>query len=448
MRERTILNETMIAADFRAAWKGRVTMIRRTAISGATWRTTPLALTAWLAIASFALACPFCSAPSLTLTEQATQSDVVVLAGWKSGSKGSATDANQDATTTFEIREVLKGPFKKGDTVTLAGYQPAEQGELFLLTGINTELVQWDIPTAFTETAFDYLKNSPAPSTPDGEKVAPRKRLPYFVKNLENADEVIANDAYGEFANSPYDEIVAIKEHLDRDILREWVIDPETPPSRLGLYGLLLGLSGNDEDAKAMEELIAKPTNDFRIGLDGVMSGYLLIREEPGLELVSELKLENEYTVDRSGKVVTDENGDKIPVPFSETYAAMQAVRFMWDYGNGQIDADALRKTMRVLLNRPELADLAIADLARWEDWSIMKRLFDLYDEEAYQIPGIKRSIIRYFDAAMKNKPEAKDGESEVVPEHAKQAAEYYAELKKKDPDMVKSVEQFLILVQ
>lgn len=394
-----------------------------------------------------ATACPFCSAPSLTLSEQATQSDVVLLASWKEGIKGTIEGDGSEASTTFEVTKVLKGDFKPGQEIKQVGYQPAEKGEFFLLTGIGTDVVQWDIPTPFSEKAFEYLAKAPAAQTADGEKVSYDKRLPYFIKYLESPDETIANDAYGEFANAPYEEIVKVKEHLDRKKLRAWVLDENTAPSRLGLYGLLLGLSGTDEDAQAMETMIAKPTDEFRIGLDGIMSGYLMLKKQPGLDLVRELKLENEFIVDKSGKTVTDAQGEKIPVPFSETYAAMQAVRFMWDYGAGVIAPEQLQAAMRVLLDRPELADLAIADLARWKDWSIAKRLFDLYDAEAYQVPGIKRAIIRYFDAAKKDIP--KDAaESAEPPKHVKQAEEYYAEIKKKDPETVKSVEQFLILVQ
>ncbi len=394
-------------------------------------------------------ACPFCSAPAMTLSEQASQSDVFLLAEWKDGTKDTSDDGEETASTTFEVKRVLKGNFMPGQTIKLAGYNPGEPGESFLLSGLGADVAQWDIPTPMSAEAFDYIEKAPAPQTADGEKVPYRKRLSYFLKHLENADETIANDAYGEIANSPYEEIAVLKDQFPRKQLREWVLDPETPPSRLGLYGLLLGLCGTDEDAEAMKTLIAKPTDEFRIGLDGVMSGFLLIKGEPALEVVRTLKLENEFLVSPNGTPVTDDAGEKIPVPFSETYAAMQAVRFMWDYGAGRIEAEHLRAAMRTLLGRPELADLAIADLARWKDWSIMERLAKLYDQEAYQVPGIKRSIIRYFDAATKDLPEGVEpDETAELPEHVKQAQDYYAAIKEKDPETVKSVEQFLILVQ
>jgi hypothetical protein len=396
-----------------------------------------------------AMACPFCSAPSLTLSEQAAQSDVVLLAEWKEATKDAKDDGEETASTTFEVKSVLKGPFKSGQTIKQAGYQPAEKGQLFLLTGLGADVVQWDIATPFTEAAFKYLADAPPPAKADGEKVPYRQRLPYYVGFLEYPDETVAGDAYAEFANAPYEDIVAVKDAIPHEKVRGWVLDSATSPSRLGLYGLLLGLAGGDEDAAAMEKLIAEPTSDFRIGLDGVMSGYLLLKKEPGLDMIQDLKLGSEYLVGPDGKPVTNEQGEKVPVPFSETYAAMQAVRFMWQYGDGRIAAERLREAMRTLLTRPELADLAIADLARWKDWGIMSRLADLYDAEAYQIPGIKRAIIRYFDAATKDLPEGvKLEEKEKLPEHVKQAQQYLASIEQKDPETVKSVKQFLILLE
>lgn len=388
-----------------------------------------------------AACCPFCSAPSLTLSEQATQSDVVLLAEWKGTEKDATDDGEENASVTFEVRKVLKGPFKTGQTIKQAGYQPGEKGEPFLLTGIGADVVQWDIPTPFTEAAFKYLSEAPAPQKADGEKVSYRQRLPYFMAFLESPDETIANDAYGEFANAPYEEIVAVKDSIPRDKVRGWVLDPATSPGRLGLYGLLLGLAGTDDDAAAMEKLIAEPTSDFRIGLDGVMSGYLLLDGEAGLHRLRELKFRSTHLLGPDGEPVLDENGEKLPVPFSETYAAMQAVRFMWEYGGGRIPAEKLREALRDLLGRSELTELVVADLARWKDWSAMDRLVELYDAGPDGQPGLKRSVIRYLDAAAKDLPDGERPEGmEDLPGHVKRAREHLAAIEAKDPETVEEV--------
>ena len=64
---------------------------------------------------------------------------------------------------------------------------------------------------------------------------------------------------------------------------------------------------------------INEPTQDFRLGIDGIMSGYLMIAKSDGLKEMEKSKLKSK------------------DVPFSETYAAMQALRFMWKYEPGTI---------------------------------------------------------------------------------------------------------------
>ena len=164
-------------------------------------------------------------------------------------------------------------------------------------------------------------------------------------------------------------------------------------------------------------------------------------------------------------------------VPFSETYAAMQALRFMERYSEGRIEKARLRESMRILLERPELADLVIADLARWKDWGIQDRLMDIYvssitkvpvtdenqaevtelkakasklvygkfavtlDEktaEAFSVPSIKRAIVRYMLVSSKDLPDdATSGEDSVIPEYVSKGRSYVEILRELDPKTV-----------
>lgn len=395
-----------------------------------------LGLLAWtlFVMPAAATACPFCSAPSLTLSEQLAQADAAVLVQWASGEKPQSETPDDDAdpaevaaravtrslgTTTYEIVEVVRGPedrLKKGDPVTLPRYRAAKKGDLFLLLGTEGGEIEWSSPMEVSETSFNYMKQAPSPEAP------PSERLSYFVRFLEFPDSLIANDAYAEFANAPYKDIVPISDQVPVEKVRQWVKDPETPPTRLGLYGLLLGLAGTEADARLMEEKILEPSEEFRLGIDGVMGGYLVLTGEKGLDTLDEAKLQNEK------------------VPFSETYAAMQALRFMWTYGEN-IDKPRLRESMRILLARPELADLVIADLARWEDWSIIDRLMEIYDAEEYSIPSIKRAIVRYMLVAAKSKPAEGADDS-----HVAKAEKYLEQLRNEDPKTVQQAERFFLV--
>ncbi len=363
-------------------------------------------------------ACPFCSAPSLTLSEQVAQANAAALVQWAAGKQGDS-EAGDIGSTDYKVVEVMNAgdeKLAKGDTITLPRYRSGKEGELFLLLGTKGTELEWGSPIEVTETAYNYVRQAPSP------EAAPLVRLTYFVQFLEYPDELISNDAYAEFANAPYKDIVPVAGELPREKVREWLSNPDVAPTRLGLYGLLLGLCGTKEDAAVMEEKILHQTDDFRLGIDGVMGGYLLLTGEEGLTVIDEQKLANR------------------DVPFSETYAAMQALRFMWTYGQ-RIDKERLRESMRILLDRAELADLVIADLARWEDWSIIDRLMALYDAKGYEIPSIKRAIVRYMLVASKSKPEESADTS-----HVAKAEEYLKELRERDPKTVKQAERFFFV--
>ncbi len=363
-------------------------------------------------------ACPFCSAPSLTLSEQLAQADAAVLVQWASGEQGNR-EKGEVGSTKYQVLEVVNAgdaKLAKGDVITLPRYRAGKAGDLFLLLGTKGTELEWSSPLEVTETSFNYIRQAPSPET------TPTARLSYFVQFLEYPDPLIANDAYAEFANAPYKDMVPLSGQIPREKVREWLADPEVPPTRLGLYGLMLGLCGTPEDVALMEAKITEKSDDFRLGIDGVMGGYLLLTGAKGLKLLDETKLKNH------------------DVPFSETYAAMQALRFMWTYGD-RIDKERLRESMRILLDRPELADLVIADLARWKDWSVIDRLMALYDAEEYSIPSIKRAIVRYMLVASKDK-----SESGEAGDHVKQAEEYLATLRKRDPKTVKQAERFFFV--
>ncbi len=380
-----------------------------------------LTLLTLLSYAPTGTACPFCSAPSLTLTEQLTQANAAALVKWSGGQPAKDQDPG---STEYEIVEVVHQPaaskLEKGKKVTLARYRAAKVGDLYLLLGSTAgTTIEWGSPIEVSEVAFNYMKHAPRP------EVAPQTRLKYFVNFLENADAMVSTDAYGEFANAAYGDITPLAPLMPRDKLRKWINDPQISPGRLGLYGLMLGLCGREEDAVVLEKKIAESTQEFRLGIDGVMGGYLLLTGEKGLDSIDESKFLSKK------------------VPFSETYAAMQALRFMWQYGDGRIETERLRQSMRLLLDRPELADLVIADLARWKDWSVQERLMELYGQGEYDIPSIKRAIVRYMLAGTKDVPM---GEAASPPGHAVRAAKHLADLEAKDPKTVSEAKRFFIL--
>lgn len=381
-----------------------------------------LVLAAAFFSSSKAYACPFCDAPSLTLVEQLSASQAAVLVQW-AGGEVADREKSFSGTTHYEVLEIVSdesGELKKGQSIKLDRYRASQKGDLFVLLGTLTDdRIEWGSPLEVTETSFNYMKQAPPQDAPTQE------RLAYFMKFLEYPDPLIATDAYSEFANAPYKDIVPLRKIMPREKIREWLTNPEEAPSRTtrtGLYGLLLGLSGNEDDAEFMKSKILQETEDFRLGIDGVISGYLVLTKEEGLDIIDEHKLRSR------------------DVPFSETFAAMQALRFMWTYGDNAIEAERLRKSMRILLDRPNLADLVIVDLARWDDWGVMDKLMALYDKEEYNVPSIKRAIVRFMLIAEKDDATVAEG---VPAEHVLKAKKNMELLREKDPKTVKAAERY-----
>ena len=375
----------------------------------------------FIAQISEAEACPFGPGPSTPLTEQLSQSDVAVLVQWSEAEKGTLEKAGK---TVFEIKEIVnqsdKDKLKVGDQITINRHRPGKKGNLFLLLGTKGTSIDWGDPIEVTETSFHYISQAPAPE----EKTT--KRLRYFLKFLEYPDQMVSNDAYAEFENAPYEDIIPLANDLPRENIRKWIVAPDTPATRMGLYGLLLGLCAENSDIAFMEAKILETPKEFRQGIEGMMAGYLLQTGADGLDKIDQAKL--------------------IPkeAPFSETYAAMQALRFMWYYGNGLISKERLRSSMRRLLDRPDMVDLAVADLAKWNDWSGLARLMNMYGTGDYDIPPIKWAIVRYLLVASKGKNKKGIGPDAATTEKAK---EFLDKLRKEDPKTVKSAEHFFSFI-
>lgn len=384
-------------------------------------RVLMLCVLSLVAVSREVVACPFCSAPSLTLTEQLNMADAAVLVQWSSGLPADK-DKGFAGSTEYEVLKLVhdsSDTLKPGSKIRIERYRAGKQGDLFLMLGTKTAELEWGSPLEVTETSFNYVTQAPS------KEAKPAERMAYFVKFLEYSDSIVADDAYAEFANAQYKDIVAIKDKFPREKIRQWLANKQTVPTRLGLYGLMIGLCGTGEDAEYLKQRLLEPVEGFRLGIDGMMGGYLVLTGPDGLKVLEDSKLRAQG------------------VPFSETYATMQALRFMWTYGESRISKDRLRESMRIILDRPELADLVIVDLGRWQDWSVADRLMEIYNSPGYDIPSTKRAIVRFFLTAEASKP--KDAK-EPFPAHVVTAQKHLKTLREKDPDTVKAAEEFFFL--
>ena len=88
-----------------------------------------------------------------------------------------------------------------------------------------------------------------------------------------------------------------------------------------------------------------------------------------------------------------------------------------------------LAAALHAVLDRPAIADLVIADLARWEDWAAMDRLLELATGKDEHAQFVRVPVIRYL---------------QVCP--LPKAKEHLATLRELDPDAFRRASTLLPL--
>lgn len=365
-------------------------------------------VTIWVS-STRAEACPFCRPISTTFAQEIEGSDVAALAELVSRPDRPDPDEGQLPTAelvdayraTFRITKVLKGKelVTIGQKVVAIYTGDSEIGATFLMRGVEPSALQWAPPLDLSERAQNYVQS--VLKLPE----EPAERLRFFQNHLDDEEETLRNDAYDEFARADYDALKAIKDDIDRERLIGWIKDPETTPSSRGLYFTMLSVCGRPEDAKMLAEMFTSGDSKKMSALASMISCYLNLVGSDGLTLIEDHFLRGGFFWDPE---------------YVHTYGAITALRFHGQ-SEDKIPRPRLLQSLRIMLDRPQLADLVIPDLARWEDWDSMDQLVTLFKEANKESSWVRVPIVNYLRACPK--PEARD--------HLK-------ELSKIDPDAVR----------
>ena len=379
-----------------------------TAISrvGFAWTLTGLVAVACVAALSRpAAACPFCSAVSLTFSEEIASSQLAVIAKLtEAPPRSDDVNSLEVAKAKFEIVKVLKGADALGKTrkIEVVYFGDSPLGSTFLIMGIDPPAINWSTPIAISRRGVEYVTK-----TMDLPKEGP-DRLAFFQEYLEDEEEMLGRDAYDEFAKAPYSQVLALKDRMHHDKIVEWVKSTEIPVSRRRLYLTMLGAYRSPADVPLLEEMIKSKDRQTKGALDALVAAYLTLKGPEGMPLVEELFLKNK------------------DAEYTDTYATIMALRF-----HGTEDKIIPRKRLlaglRMMLDRPQLADLVIPDLARWEDWSVIDKLVELFKNSDDESSWVRVPVINYLRACPL--PEAKtriDELAKIDPETIKRANSFF----------------------
>lgn len=326
-----------------------------------------------------AMVCPFCSAVKQTLTEEMLTTDAVVFAkvlGPAKDAAGSEDTPTLDLLMNLEITKVIKGEDFVGEGKKFTTIVPPSftAGQECLVMGVITDQLSWSTPVKMTERSRKYILE-----LQELPEQGP-KRLAFFLDYLEDPESLLAYDAYDEFARAPYSDVKSIKGEMDRQQLLEWIQDPEVTINRKRLYYTMLGVCGTEADLPLLEKLITSDDKRERAALDALSACYLTLAGPKGVKLIEDQFLRNKNA------------------EYVDTYAAVAALRF---HGTESdiIPVPRILKALRLLLDRPDIADLVIPDLARWEDWSVMDKLVEMFKQADDDSKWVRVPIVNYLRA-------------------------------------------------
>jgi hypothetical protein len=204
------------------------------------------------------------------------------------------------------------------------------------------------------------------------------KRLEFAFSMLDSTDDVVAADAFLEFAKAPDAEILKAKGVLQPAKLRQLLSNPKTPSERLGVFALLLGFCGNAQDAEGLAKVIqAKPMPEtVRTNLGGYLVGLTLLNPELGWKQIENVLVTEVDSLDKR-------------------LSAIGSLRFF--QATRPIESrKGILACYKKVLGLPDLADLGIDDLRRSQWWDLSEDIFKLYDSPLFQAMIMRRGIIRY----------------------------------------------------
>jgi hypothetical protein len=386
-----------------------------------------IALPALALVISFADACPFCGMQGPTLTGEVAQAKLV-LYGQLTNAK---EQANGDGTTDLIVESVIKNELagKKDDPLHNAkkeiGNVRSEKGTVRLDRFLPPlgEGYRYLIYCDYFRSKIDPYRVVPVK---DGDMAkyllgalehkdeAIGKRLRFFFDYLDSPDLEISNDAYKEFGNADYKDYKDMAKELPAERVAGWLKDEKTPAFRYGLYASMLGHCGKPEHAALLRKMLDDPAKRLGSGVDGMLAAYVMLKPKEGWD----------YTFG----ILEDAKKE-----FMVRYAALRAVRFLWDSRPDLVSQKQLKEGMSALLEQSDIADLAVDDLRKRQCWDMTERVLGLRTSKSYEIPIVRRAILRFaLGSQDKNKA----------------AASYVAEQRKKDAQMVADAEELLKLEQ
>lgn len=335
------------------------------------------AFAVYLSMPFFAYACTFCVggyAARQSIRERANTATVIFHGQLGESVVNSNGIGGKTAINKLHYFKSTQ-QFGQRDTHTIPQYLPVigDTPRGYLIFG-NFYEGKLDITMglSISEEATKYISECIALPAND-----PTTRLTFFFKHLDNKNNSISSDAFLEFAKASDQEITNAASRFDVAKLRSWLLDENTETERIGVYSMMLGLIGQENDAAVFEKMLARLDGQDEKksrNLGGILAGYALIKPTNGWATIS--------------KIITNPK-----MPFDQRWSALGTIRYFQSTDSNKHKSQIISIYAK-LIGQPDFIDAAVEDLRRWQWWDCTETILKQYDAKKAMI--VKQAILRY----------------------------------------------------
>ena len=190
--------------------------------------------------------------PYQSLLEKVERGDRVVV----------AQPSDPNGTTWVIDRTIKGGAANASETIQIdkqLGRSTTNTSGSHILIWSRT-FNSWTNEARANEELAEFLSVAASLSTPQRLPLPVRQqaqRLRFFLPYLEHADAKIADSTHARIAGAPYAVLKEVAADLDRDKLLVWIENHSAAiNTRVALFVTLLGLCGNEQDARQIKNWI------------------------------------------------------------------------------------------------------------------------------------------------------------------------------------------------
>lgn len=359
-----------------------------------------------------------CSPKTLRYNLDSADFAVIARAGEELGDSAGKTRGQ-----VFEVIRSLKGKqYRLGKMVSSRNHTLIKLGEFVMLYGTTSASIQ---TVKVTERAIEYML-----SAPDSDS-SKSTWLTYYLPKLTSNDRVIREDAYRaceylDLIGLELADLIASKDSIPANAITEELSQIDSIDSRIDFLGLLVGVAGDDEDARLVKNILRDDANIETVIPTNTLTGLVLLTGTDGLDWI-----DAQYLSHFEDRPLSQAISDQV-------WAIQQAIRKIWELTKTDYDVPVSRerfgRSLLRILACPQLANSALADLIKLRDWTHVERVYSLYAVPHEQSPSCKQFAFQYLVYA------SRSDTHDWIDGPAAKAAEYLVMLEDKDAKSFRSM--------